>query len=501
MFNTHEKNLLTPNTPRSTVFALGMPVPGQNHLGTVYPRPQWARVGSTLAITTDGNIVTSAALLGTGIPLTTPVGLKKYDLQGNLVWQTGPLAGVSYIAGKIPNPSFCPCVGGYAVIDRIGQISPASDGGIRLLGNEWGGGQVLTGVDATGRQTGSSSGGGSNFLATPDGGSLYTSSYFDNLGFGLSREGVVVEKTGNPSWTTRVAYPDGSDAYAITRAHVAISTPDGGYLLAGQYLNSRSATRASWVAKLDGQGNKSWQTIILIPSPGPGDVSRVDDSWDAIVSADGTGYALVGQGSTSPNTSATVLVEIDFSGKVKTGRVKAIDGPLVNEAYITIYTGGNGKKYYAVGTTSEQDRRDPQILLVDSGPLTTVAKRIFPGPGASSLIDIATAGDGSLVYVTNNNQLVKLQPEAITPNPPIGGSLALIAPTYNCATGAFTFNTSGGNGSPIEYQAPGITGWTTNPNQFVDRESRTATRCAALHPDGPSEWGHRHLRLGPQSLL
>ena len=168
-----------------------------------------------------------------------------------------------------------------------------------------------------------------NLLATPDGGSLYTSSFVDDLGLGFAREGVLVKKTGNPSWTTRLSYSNASDAYIITRAHVAINTPDGGYLLAGQYLNSKSATRASWVAKLDGQGNISWQTIILIPSPNPGDVSRVDDSWDAIVSADGTGYALVGQGSTSPNTSATVLVEIHFNGKVKTGRVKAIDGPLV----------------------------------------------------------------------------------------------------------------------------------------------------------------------------
>ena len=60
-------------------------------------------------------------------------------------------------------------------------------------------------------------------------------------------------------------------------------------------------------------------------------------------------------------------------------------------------------------------------------------------------------------------------------NPPTGGPLILLAPTYDCATGAFRFNTSGGDGSLIEYQAtPGITGWTTNPNQFVDRESRTA---------------------------
>ena len=53
--------------------------------------------------------------------------------------------------------------------------------------------------------------------------------------------------------------------------------------------------------------------------------------------------------------------------------------------------------------------------------------------------------------------------------------LSLTAPTYNCATGAITFNTTGGNGTLIEYQAPGITGWTTNPNQFVDQASRTAS--------------------------
>jgi Leucine-rich repeat (LRR) protein len=57
-------------------------------------------------------------------------------------------------------------------------------------------------------------------------------------------------------------------------------------------------------------------------------------------------------------------------------------------------------------------------------------------------------------------------------NPTTG--LTLIEPTYNCATGAFRFNTVGGNGTAIEYTAAGITGWTTNPNQFVDQDSRTA---------------------------
>ncbi|GAB3939593.1 hypothetical protein GCM10028805_00240 [Spirosoma harenae] len=57
----------------------------------------------------------------------------------------------------------------------------------------------------------------------------------------------------------------------------------------------------------------------------------------------------------------------------------------------------------------------------------------------------------------------------ITGTPP----LALTTPTYDCISGAFTFNTSGGDGTPIEFMAIGITGWTTNPAQFVDLESRT----------------------------
>ena len=37
------------------------------------------------------------------------------------------------------------------------------------------------------------------------------------------------------------------------------------------------------------------------------------------------------------------------------------------------------------------------------------------------------------------------------------GNFAVTQPTYNCATGAITFNTTGGDGSPITFTAPGIT--------------------------------------------
>ena len=45
----------------------------------------------------------------------------------------------------------------------------------------------------------------------------------------------------------------------------------------------------------------------------------------------------------------------------------------------------------------------------------------------------------------------------IRPNLLAQGTLTLSQPTYNCSSGAITFNTSGGNGSPITYSAAGIT--------------------------------------------
>ncbi|GAB3704941.1 hypothetical protein GCM10027592_36840 [Spirosoma flavus] len=71
-------------------------------------------------------------------------------------------------------------------------------------------------------------------------------------------------------------------------------------------------------------------------------------------------------------------------------------------------------------------------------------------------------------------------PVGANPPAPNGNSLQLVAPTYNCQSGAFTFLTTGGNGSPIEFRAIGITDWTTNPNQYVDTELRTAADAAPL---------------------
>jgi hypothetical protein len=149
------------------------------------------------------------------------------------------------------------------------------------------------------------------------------------------------------------------------------------------------------------------------------------------------------------------------------------------------------------------------IVTNGSNPLTLTAPTYNCTTGAFTFN--TSGGDGTLIeyqaapgitgWTTNPNQFVDRESRTATdvtpftlmarqsgvlvtyiwnlrsvcPNPPAANPLLLLAPGYDCATGAFRFNTSGGNGTLIEYQAaPGITGWTTNPNQFVDMESRTA---------------------------
>ncbi|OIN60749.1 T9SS type A sorting domain-containing protein [Arsenicibacter rosenii] len=46
--------------------------------------------------------------------------------------------------------------------------------------------------------------------------------------------------------------------------------------------------------------------------------------------------------------------------------------------------------------------------------------------------------------------------------------LQLLDPLYDCTTGQLTFRTSGGNGTPVQFMAIGVTPWTGNPVQFLD---------------------------------
>jgi len=553
------------------------------------PDVQWTRPGSTLAVTTDGNIVTTEEVTDPATntaPSRTGSVLVKYSPQGNQLSRTSRLEGGFFIGGRIQGYP-------YEVLG-ITHTAATTDGGIAVVGlTSLRGAQVATKVFADGtakRWEDSDLFGypGQNFIedvvGTPDGGFLILLTVRP---FALNAY-VVVRKYdagGNFSWSKDVAYPASSDN-KVTKGEAVIVTPDGGYLLvgyhntSGQIIDGANTTligNPGWVAKLDGAGNVSWQKLLnslplAIDFNGavPRSIIEMLPVTDVTISADGNGYVLVGFGlkpsSPSPSPPSIALVELDLNGNFR--RARSLE-TIPTEAFITKYN-RNGTTHYAVGNSSRQTGIDPQVTLVgsvnaphqDPSLFSVVAQRAFDSSPDGSLKGISTAGDGGLVFVSSAGQLTKLNTETNTPPPPptgfqltqptyncqtgaitfnttggdgtaityvapgiirssptsnsgvveqelrndpkpltiqatqsgqtatyvfdfaafctgtppppVDGPLTLLEPTYNCATGAIRFNTSGGNGSPIEFRSIGITDWTTNPNQFVDAESRTA---------------------------
>ena len=118
--------------------SLDVPALKPNHIWAIHTGRPVGAGWHTLTITNDGNIVTSVTS-PTSLPLSSgTAGIFKYDVTGNRLWAVGPMAGPDYIAGKLP-PGFCPCVGGYGVIERIARTSPAQNGGVTFVGNAWSG--------------------------------------------------------------------------------------------------------------------------------------------------------------------------------------------------------------------------------------------------------------------------------------------------------------------------------------------------------------------------
>ncbi len=109
-------------------------------------------------------------------------------------------------------------------------------------------------------------------------------------------------------------------------------------------------------------------------------------------------------------------------------------------------TGGDGTTitYVAIGVQRASATSNTGVveagLRADAKPLTISATQ--SGTTVSITFDFAAfcANPGS----------------GTTTTPPSGSALALLPPTYNCATGDITFNTQGGDGTTITYSAVGV---------------------------------------------
>lgn len=102
-------------------------------------------------------------------------------------------------------------------------------------------------------------------------------------------------------------------------------------------------------------------------------------------------------------------------------------------------------------------------------------------PGGDPVVSIPTT------VTTPLTTTITEPPKTTVTTPPVspitsstGVALKLSAPVYDCNTGGLTFRSTGGNGSPIEYMAIGVTSWTTNPDQRIDLGVRQDPRSQPI---------------------
>lgn len=114
-------------------------------------------------------------------------------------------------------------------------------------------------------------------------------------------------------------------------------------------------------------------------------------------------------------------------------------------------SGGDGTTitYLAVGV--QRLANTDNVGTVESG------LRADPKPLVISATQSGTTISQTFNFAAYCNS--PLSPTITTPPSPtttVGGSLSLLAPTYDCTTGAIVFNTVGGDGSVITYSAVGV---------------------------------------------
>ncbi len=141
--------------------------------------------------------------------------------------------------------------------------------------------------------------------------------------------------------------------------------------------------------------------------------------------------------------------------------------------------GGNTTFFYAASTDLEKDgipnffgtsAAAPHAaavgaLLIEKagGSLSPALMKSYLQQSAIDMDDSSTPGfDNGFDYLTGYG-LIQAD-KAMT----FIQQLALVQPQFDCQTGKLTFQTTGGDGSPIDYMAIGVTGWTTNPVQAID---------------------------------
>ncbi|WP_169578066.1 putative Ig domain-containing protein [Rudanella lutea] len=209
------------------------------------------------------------------------------------------------------------------------------------------------------------------------------------------------------------------------------------------------------------------------------------------VGGDGSPITYAAIGITSPTSSCTDLVDTQVAEDIRNGRPNVQPFTIfATQNGVTVSYTWNALAACAGGSTGNtapvvinpvapqaavvgsafslnvgsvfSDAETPTQLVLSASNLPaglSLAGTIISGtPSASgvSTVTLTATDPGNLATSTSFQITVSPAASGTTTPPPSGSALTLLTPTYDCATGAITFNTAGGDGTTITYSAVGV---------------------------------------------
>jgi hypothetical protein len=136
------------------------------------------------------------------------------------------------------------------------------------------------------------------------------------------------------------------------------------------------------------------------------------------------------------------------------------------------------------GNGSPVEYRIAGVTDWTTNPIQVLGAGLINDPNTTTVQIMARQGGQTASLSFNFREFCRPTPSPVVP----GTTFALVQPLFNCLNGLITIRTTAGNGSPIEYQIPGIMGWTSDPVQVlppgVFLDTRTTTLLLQARQNG-----------------
>lgn len=335
---------------------------------------------------------------------------------------------------------------------------------------------------------------------------------------------LKIDEQGSLVWYSQLTPPEAISTSAFFNNDRIIPTRDGGCVAISRYTSFRSTPTT--VFKIDANGLKNPVLDFSGSTFAPvtlGSIKEVNDGY-VVIGTDNTAQPGVGilrrglvqkydanfqlvwskvvdneifsdiiQNPKGPgylaiqNANSIPVYEINAIGDItrKTAQLTSNSSFSGSDLRLVVSSQGN---VFITGSINTEGVRNTSFnsfvmkLVFDPDQIrgSLLYKTQYNG-GAAPYPSLSQAPDGSL-YVSGltpestmpkTGYLVKLVEQATT-TPPVG-NFALTAPGYDCNTGQLTLNTTGGNGTTIDYRIVGLRDWATSNSFTVPTYQRNGT--------------------------